>query len=85
MDEELENLREEIDSIDKEIVSLIERRVEVAKKIGVIKRKKGLAVSDPAREKQVLKNASSETGLDKGFVKNLFKSIMEYCKNEEQR
>jgi chorismate mutase len=83
--EELKNLRSEIDSIDKKIISLVEKRVETAKKIGTIKEKKGLPVSDPAREKEVLDNASSTSKLDKEFIKKLFSSIIEYCKDAEQK
>ncbi|RLI87570.1 MAG: chorismate mutase [Candidatus Altiarchaeales archaeon] len=85
MEEELEGLRKGIDEIDKKIVNLIEDRVEIAKKISGIKKKKGLEITDSEREKEVLGNVSRHTRLDKEFIKNLFKSIIEYCKNEEQR
>jgi len=84
MDQELEKLRKEIDLIDKKIIALIEKRVDAARKIGAVKNGKGLPVSDPEREKEVLDKVA-KSKLDKDFVKNIYKSIIEYCKNEEQR
>ncbi|MEA3254776.1 MAG: chorismate mutase [Candidatus Altiarchaeota archaeon] len=83
MDKELKNLRREIDEIDKEIIDLIENRVEIAKKTGEVKRERGLGITDSKREESVLENVSSRTELDKEFMKKLFKSIIDYCKNEE--
>lgn len=83
MDEELKNLRRRIDEIDKEIVDLIECRVEIARKISEVKRREGLGITDLKREGTVLENVSSCTELDKEFMKKLFKSIIDYCKNEE--
>ena len=85
MDEELGSLRKEIDVLDKGILTLVEKRVETAKKIGTIKAEKGLQISDPAREKEVLDNVSKATKLDKSFVTGLFSSIIEYCKHAEQK
>ncbi len=84
MDEELKRLRGEIDALDREIVSLLEKRVRAAKRIGSIKAKRGLPIADPAREKEVLENATGGTDLEGKFVKVLFSSIIEYCKHAEQ-
>jgi chorismate mutase len=85
MDEELRILRKEIDALDKGILALVEKRVETAQKIGAIKAEKGLQISDPNREKEVLDNVTKTTKLEKPFVKDLFLSIIEYCKHAEQK
>jgi len=85
MDEELGSLRKEIDVLDKGILALVEKRIETAQKIGAVKAKKGLQISDPAREKEVLDNVSRGTKLEKSFVRGLFSSIIEYCKHAEQK
>jgi len=84
-DEELRSLRKEIDVLDKGILALVEKRVETAQKIGAIKTKNGLQISDPAREKEVLDNVSKATKLDKSFIRGLYSSIIEYCKHAEQK
>lgn len=81
---EIKGLREQINRVDREIVRLLEERVEVVKEIGRIKRERGFGVSDPDRESEVLDNVSSSTKLDRKFVRGLFRSIIEYCKNEQR-
>lgn len=54
--DELTRLREEIDSIDKELASLFERRMEVSARIGEVKRLIGRDVLDAGREKEVLES-----------------------------
>jgi chorismate mutase len=51
----IEDWRNEIDSIDAEIVNLINRRVTAAKNIGEIKAKTGLPIIDLEREDDVLR------------------------------
>ncbi|MCB1178770.1 MAG: prephenate dehydratase [Leptospiraceae bacterium] len=53
MNEDLSELRKQIDSLDKDIVSKIQERASVANKIGEIKRSKGEAIYRPDREKDV--------------------------------
>ncbi len=46
-------LRAEIDRIDRELFTLIARRMSVAINIGVQKRKMGIPIKDPVREAQL--------------------------------
>jgi len=81
--ERIELLRGEIDGIDKGILELLEERVKAAKKIGEIKREKEMGIEDVDREGEILDNILNSSSLDKGFVEDLFRKIIEYCKNEE--
>ncbi|MCX6695362.1 MAG: chorismate mutase [Candidatus Altiarchaeota archaeon] len=78
-----EQLREKIDRVDSRILELIEERVEIAKKIGVVKRKKGLPIVDQEREQKILSDVTGKTKLDKQFIKKIFREIMEYCRDNE--
>ena len=57
--DELKSLREEIDGIDKELASIFERRMEVSRRIGDVKRLLGSDVRDEEREKEVLESRKS--------------------------
>ncbi len=57
---DINNLRNEIDSIDDELVRLFERRMNVAAEIAEYKRANGLAVSDRGRERQVINKVTSK-------------------------
>ncbi len=50
MPNQLETLRQEIDSIDAQIFALFEQRLTVAKQIGAYKQEHGLSVLDSSRE-----------------------------------
>lgn len=50
MTNQLETLRQEIDSIDAQIFDLFEQRITVAKQIGTYKKEQDLAVLDSSRE-----------------------------------
>ena len=52
--DEMQTLREGIDAVDEEIVRLLDRRAWLARRIGEIKHKNGLAAYAPARERAVL-------------------------------
>lgn len=77
MDELLE-LRNKIDKLDKELLSLFLERMEVCGKVADYKRKVGKPVLDPVREKQVLENKMSMLQNDdmKNEVYDFFNSIM---------
>lgn len=63
MTNQLETLRQEIDSIDAQIFDLFEQRVTVAQQIGVYKKEHGLSVLDGSREdvkKEQVKSSISE-------------------------
>lgn len=67
-------LRKEIDKIDKEIVNLIIRRMEVSKTIGKSKEK----ITDKSREMTVIINAlnTSEEKLEANFLRELFELVI---------
>jgi len=50
----IDDLRDEIDKVDKKLVELLSRRAEIALKIGKEKNKEGRGVTDREREKAVL-------------------------------
>jgi chorismate mutase len=58
MNDEIAKLREKIDSLDLEILELLNRRADCALAIGEIKRQLHLPVYMPVREKDVLANVT---------------------------
>ncbi|MEW5747855.1 MAG: prephenate dehydrogenase/arogenate dehydrogenase family protein [Candidatus Thermoplasmatota archaeon] len=70
--DELEALRAEVDRIDAELIRLISKRADVAREIGLTKRKDGLKVRDPARERKVVEKMArlaASAGADKRLAK----------------
>jgi len=58
----LTGLRSQIDRIDRELVSLMNQRAEVARQIGHLKRSEGQATYDPSREELVLERVAAANG-----------------------
>ena len=54
--ERINQLREEIDRIDAELITLFERRMDTARAIGRVKRENNMAVKNQSREEQVKAN-----------------------------
>ena len=50
----LQKLRAEVDRIDRQLVSLFNRRIRLARRIGVIKARNGANIFDAHREKSLL-------------------------------
>ncbi|MFH1402801.1 MAG: chorismate mutase [Candidatus Altiarchaeota archaeon] len=76
----IEDLRKKIDSMDDKILGMIEERVDLAKRIGIVKRKKNLPIEDADREGEVLARMARKTRLKKDFVRKIFEDIISYCR-----
>lgn len=71
----LQRCRQEIESLDRELIGLLARRVAVSKQIGSAKRSAGLPTLDPAREAEVIRRAAGmarEAGLNDEKVRDIF-------------
>ena len=75
---ELEILREEIDDLDSNILKLINRRLELARKIGREKQEQGLSTLNNARESLVLQHLEklNQGPLTQTALQLIFKEIM---------
>ena len=52
--EKLKKLRDEIDDIDKQIVTLIEKRMKISVKVGKFKKENDMPIFDAKRENEVI-------------------------------
>ena len=70
-------LREEIDTIDSEIITLLESRLKLTNEVGKIKEKINKTFQDIKREEDILARLESmETKYPKEELKSLFRQIM---------
>lgn len=71
----MDRLRDEIEAIDRSLVELIARRVDLAREVGHAKRSEGLPTLDPAREAAVVRRAGQlarEVGIADEDVRYIF-------------
>ena len=84
---ELENLREKIDTIDKEMIALFEKRMDIVADIAAYKIKNNLPVLNQNREDIVVSKVKS-TVKNKDYADSaadLIKNIMEISKKFQQK
>ena len=77
----LRGLREEIDGLDNQILALLDRRAEVVKRVGEIKRSRRETFHVPGRERVVLERltAAANGAFPREAVRPVFREIMSAC------
>jgi chorismate mutase-like protein len=83
---ELDALRAEIDSIDRDLLNLLAKRFAVVLRVGEVKRAHGTEVYDPERERRVIERLTSEVPapLDRETVRRIFERIIDEARRLEQ-
>jgi|TARA_B100000886_G_scaffold328312_1_gene276587 chorismate mutase len=80
--QELIELRESINEIDKKLIDLIKERMEISVKIGKYKSDNNLSILNNNREKEVIENLKNynDNKLDNKFIERVWLQIMGYSK-----
>ena len=83
----LEKQRAEIDAIDREIVALFERRMQVVVDVARIKKENGIAVLDASREKEVIAKVQSYLKDDhlKEELAEVYETLMKVSKDYQKK
>lgn len=79
--EQLANLRNQIDAVDKKLLKLVLKRLELVGQVGEVKRANNLPVFAPGREDQIL--GSLVSGVDpkySSYVRDLFTNMLDVSK-----
>ena len=81
----LDNLRDKLDSIDNELLKLVNERMEIVHQVGALKAKSGGAIYRPEREKAIIDRLESlNTGkLNRTAIEALFLEIFAISRNLE--
>jgi len=82
----LENLRGQIDNLDKMLVKLLNDRAKLSLRILQEKQKAGLPIYNKAREDEVLQNVINQSSgpLTPEQIKLIFQQVIESCRNLQQ-
>lgn len=85
---DLDELRTEIEDIDREIVELVARRTYVADTIANVKAERDLPTTDESQEARVMERAAENAErfeVDANLVKAVFRLLIELNKAEQRR
>jgi monofunctional chorismate mutase len=82
----IDELRKEINGIDEHLLSLFERRLEIAGKIGRYKKENALPIKDVERERAVLRRMREKAKPETAeYVEPLFLSLMEMSRDYQAK
>ena len=81
----LDDLRKEIDNLDEELLEILNRRLEVVKTIGDLKRKSNTVIYRPEREKSIIDrlNKKNKGLLNRAAIEALYLEIFAISRNLE--
>jgi chorismate mutase-like protein len=83
----MDDWREKIDSIDRQLIELLNERSRCALEIGYLKRRHDIAIYQPDRERQVLENAerANRGPLADTAIRRLFERILDEARSLERQ
>lgn len=87
-DDRIDKLREEIDAINEQLLSLIADRQDVSVAIGALKAERGLPLYSEDREARLLEKFRSDAAcmdLDPDYVEDLMRVVLQYSRAAQRR
>lgn len=84
---ELQDVRQDLDALDRQLVALFERRMRLSREVAAYKLAHGLAVLDAGREEQVLASRAAMLQ-DESWseaVQELYRRIMALSRAEQEK
>ena len=84
---EISKLREEIDRIDREIISLLRERFDIVRDVARLKRETNIGVEDIERESQIIENCKRESRgeIDEAFLERLMGLVISESKKIQEK
>ncbi len=83
---DINELRKNIDDIDRELVELFKKRMSVSAQVAEYKRQNNMRVLDPSRERALLAKVASLSGEDlEDYTKTLYSTILDLSRSYQHR
>lgn len=83
---ELELMRIKIDEIDDKLLVLFKERLEVSKKIGLLKKKNNIKIFDSQREQEIIDNCTQNVSDDeKKYIEKFLRNLMDISKEVQSK
>ena len=82
----IDDIRIEIDRLDRELLQIFNQRASLALKIGEIKKESGLPIYDPSREKRIFDRMRKDNPgpLDNEAIVRLFERVIDESRSLER-
>ncbi len=79
----LDQLRDQIDSVDKQLVDLLAQRRRIVERVAEVKQQHDLPTSHPAREENLISTRraqAAQAGLDPDYIEDLFRTVLRHSR-----
>ena len=83
----LVSMRKQLDRVDRNIVSLLAKRMELARKVGRLKARHGIPIRQPEREKALLAHRvalGKKKGLNDKLVADMYMKILAESRRQQK-
>ena len=80
----MDEYREQINTIDQQLITLLEERVDISKKIGNYKCKHKLSIFEPDIEISIIKGFQDSSSLSNSHIRIFFKGVFEISCHVQQ-
>ena len=81
----IDDYRQQIDTVDTELLKLFIERMEISRKIGAYKKEHGIAVLDSIREKEILTKVDEKAGKDmRPYSQVLFSTLFDLSRTYQE-
>ena len=83
---ELELMRKKIDEIDDKLLALFKERIEVSRKIGLLKKNYKMKIFDAQREKEIIDSCTQNINEDeKIYIEKFLRNLMDISKEIQSK
>ena len=81
----IQNLRDQLDEVDREIVRALNKRARVVQELATLKREAGVSLYDPKREEEILQRVAEENAgpIYDATLREIFEIIMHRIRDLE--
>ena len=83
--EQINTLRGEIDDIDELIITLLDRRLDLCERVGILKKQHNIPITHNNRETDIISNLTEQSqNLLHNDVENIYNEIFNISKNRQR-
>jgi len=81
----MEALRDQINSVDEQLLLLLKKRFDLSKSVAEIKKNdKSISLYDPIREREIINNLKSKKIIDDVVVEEIWREILHLSKSVQK-
>jgi len=81
----MEALRDQINSVDEQLLLLLKKRFDLSKSVAEIKKNdKSISLYDPIREREIINNLKSKKIIDDAIVEEIWREILHLSKSVQK-